>query len=125
MEADIDSMEAEIFSAQGNVEVEQIYLLKREIVELRRAVRPLAVALQRLASDNQDLLWVEVMRYFRDLIEKQNQAADRIISYDELLCSLVQAALARVATQQNTECARSRRAWRSPRCPQWWPESMA
>ncbi len=102
MECDIDAIEEDIFSPSRKTEIEQIYLLKREVVELRRAVAPLTVELGRV-SDYKDLLTKEVLRYMRDVIDHQTQAADRIASYDELLSSLVQAALARVGMQQNTD----------------------
>jgi hypothetical protein len=39
----------------------------------------------------------------RDVLDHQTQAADRIASYDEMLSSLVQAALAKVGMQQNVD----------------------
>ncbi|MFN8226940.1 MAG: magnesium/cobalt transporter CorA [Mycobacterium sp.] len=103
MECDIDAIEEDTFSPTAKTNVEQIYLLKREVVELRRAVSPLSVELGRLHSDNKDLLSKEVLRYMRDVIDHQTHAADQIASYDEMLSSLVQAALARVGMQQNTD----------------------
>ena len=87
----------------AKTDIEQIYLLKREVVELRRAVAPLSVELRRIHSDHKDLLSKEVLRYMRDVIDHQTPAADRIASYDEMLSSLVQAALAKVGMQQNTD----------------------
>ncbi|WP_099023926.1 magnesium and cobalt transport protein CorA [Mycolicibacterium palauense] len=103
MECDIDAMEEDTFSPSKQTEVGQIYMLKREVVDLRRAVAPLTEALGRLHSDHKDLLSKEVLRYLRDVVDHQTQAADRIASYDEMLSSLVQAALAKVAMQQNTD----------------------
>ena len=42
-------------------------------------------------------------RYLRDVADHQTEAADQIASYDDMLNSLVQAALARVGMQQNTD----------------------
>jgi magnesium transporter len=103
MESDIDLIESETFSPQSKPEIEPIYLLKREVVELRRAVAPLSVALARVNSDFNDLLSKEIRRYMRDVLDHQTQAADRIASYDEMLSSLVQAALARIGMQENTD----------------------
>jgi len=103
MECDIDAIEEEAFSSTAKTDIEQIYLFKREVVELRRAVSPLSVELGRLNSDHNDLLSKEVRRYMRDVIDHQTHAADRIASYDEMLSSLVQAALAKVGMQQNTD----------------------
>jgi magnesium transporter len=96
-------MEEEVFSPRTQINIECIYLLKREVVELRRAVGPLTVALQRLATDHNDLVNTEVRRYMRDVLDHQIQAADRINSYDEMLSSLVNAALGKVAMQQNVD----------------------
>jgi magnesium transporter len=103
MEVDIDAMEEEIFSPASHTNIECIYLLKREIVEMRRAVSPLTQALQRMLTDHNDLISVEVRRYMRDVSDHSIQAADRITSYDEMLSSLVQAALGKVAMQQNVD----------------------
>jgi magnesium transporter len=103
IETDIDAMEEDIFSPQARTNIESIYLLKREVVELRRAVSPLATDLQRIGSDHGDLIHVEIGEYMRDVLDHTIKAADRIASYDELLSSLVQAALGKVAMQQNVD----------------------
>ena len=103
IEVDIDAMEEDIFSPLAHTNIECIYLLKREVVELRRAVNPLTLALQRLHTDHNDLISVEVRRYMRDVLDHNILASDRITSYDEMLSSLVQAALGKVAMQQNVD----------------------
>jgi len=103
MEGDIDAIESETFSSFSKTDIEPIYMLKREVVELRRAVSPLSVALARFSTDYKDLMTKEVLRYMRDVLDHQTQAADRIASHDEMLSSLVQAALAKVGMQQNTD----------------------
>jgi magnesium transporter len=103
MEKDIDAVEEATFSPQRKTEIEPIYLLKREVVELRRAVAPLTDAFSRLIADHQDLFSKEIRRQMRDVLDHQTQAADRIASYDEMLSSLVQAALAKTGMQQNQD----------------------
>ena len=103
IETDIDAMEVNVFSPIAPTDIEHIYLIKREIVELRRAVSPLTLALQRLGTDHNNLISVEVRRYMRDVLDHNVQAAERITSYDEMLSSLVQAALGKVAMQQNID----------------------
>jgi magnesium transporter len=103
VENDIDAMEENVFSPTSETDIEHIYLLKREVVEMRRAVGPLNLALQRLGSDHNDLISKEVRRYIRDVVDHNTQASDRIASYDEVLSSLVQAAVGKVSMQQNMD----------------------
>ena len=103
MECDIDAIEEVAFSPGRRLDVEPIYLLKREVVELRRCVNPLSQAFQRLQTENRDLISKEVRRYLRDVGDHHTAAADQISSYDDMLNSLVQAALARVGMQQNSD----------------------
>ena len=103
METDIDAMEEDVFSPLIQTNIECIYLLKREVVEMRRAVNPLTLALQRLGTDHNDLISIEVRRYMRDVLDHNIQASDRITSYDDMLSSLVQAAVGKVAMQQNID----------------------
>ena len=103
VESDIDSIEEVAFSPGRTLDVEPIYLLKREVVELRRSVSPLSAAFQRMQTESKDLISKEVRRYLRDVADHQSEAADHINSYDDMLNSLIQAALARVGMQQNSD----------------------
>ncbi len=103
MEADIDAVEQDTFAANTKTDIEPIYLLKREVVEMRRAVAPLTEALARMNTDYRDLLSKEILRYMRDVQDHQALAADRVASYDEMLSSLVLAASAKVDMMQNTD----------------------
>lgn len=103
MEVDIDAIEEVAFAPGRRTDVEPIYQIKREVVELRRCVNPLAVPFQRMQSEHKDLISKEVRRYLRDVADHHSQAAEQVASYDEMLSSLVQAALARVGMQQNID----------------------
>jgi magnesium transporter len=103
VETDIDAIEENVFSPTQQTNIDHIYLLKREVVEMRRSVGPLTLALQRLGTDHNDLISIEVRRYLRDVLDHNIQASDRIASYDDMLSSLVQAALGKVAMQQNVD----------------------
>jgi magnesium transporter len=103
MANDIDAIEELAFLPGHRTEIEPIYLLKREVVELRRCVNPLSLPFQRMQTEHRDLISKEVRRYLRDVGDHQTHAADQIASYDENLSSLVQAALARVEMQQNVD----------------------
>ena len=110
VEADIDSIEEVAFAPGRKLDVEPIYLLKREVVELRRCVNPLSGAFHRIQVENKDLISKEVRRYLRDLADHHSEAAEHIASYDDMLNSLIQVALARVGMQQNNDM-RKMAAW--------------
>jgi magnesium transporter len=103
MECDIDGIEEVAFAPGRKLDVEPIYLLKREVVELRRCVAPLSQAFSRMNNENKDLISKEVRRYLRDVADHQSEATEQIVAYDDMLNSLVQAALARVGMQQNAD----------------------
>jgi magnesium transporter len=110
VEDDIDEMENLIFTPDRPVDIEQIYLLKREILGLRRAVSPLMPAMRSLTGTSTDLLPKKIRSYVRDVEDHLSVVADRVATFDEMLTTLVNAALAEVTTRQN-EDMRKISAW--------------
>ncbi|MET8777496.1 magnesium and cobalt transport protein CorA [Nocardia sp. NPDC004654] len=103
VENDIDEMEEAVFTPRDHVSIESIYQLKREVVELRRAVNPLAAPL-RLLAHNPDLpVPKEIRRYMRDVSDHHTTVAERISDFDESLSELVGAAMAKITMQQSTD----------------------
>jgi magnesium transporter len=102
-EGDIDQIESIVFAPNSPIGAEQMYLMKREILELRRSVTPLAKPLRRLAEGYSPLVPDQVRSYFRDVDDHLTTVSERIASYDELLTTLVDATLAKVSVQQNTD----------------------
>jgi magnesium transporter len=103
IEADIDVMESVVFEPRSNVDAEQIYVMKREVLELRRAVMPLGPPLRRLAEGYSSLIPHEVRSYFRDVDDHLTAVAERVTGFDELLTTLVDAVLAKITLQQNND----------------------
>jgi magnesium transporter len=97
---DIDQVEQVIFEPRSEIGAEQIYMMKREILELRHAVGPLVNPMVRLAQS--DTL-AEVRPYFQDVNDHLTAVSDRVTAFDELLTSLVDATLAKITLQQNTD----------------------
>ncbi len=103
MESDIVAIEAAVFGVQKRwLNIDPVYLLKREVLELRRAVTPLTGPLARLTANNA-LVPKEVRRHFRDVADHLTTVIDRVVEYDELLTSLLGAASAKVGIQQSTD----------------------
>ncbi len=103
LENDIDDAEEQAFSPVPSPGIQQVYLLKRDVVELRRAIGPLGVALRELTTEHTDLLQREIRSYLRDVSDGQAQAADQIVAYDDMLSGLVEAAIARTGLQQTVD----------------------
>lgn len=102
VEADVDAMEGEIFTPGSTIAIESIYQLKREVVEMRRAVTPLTVPLQMMIQPESPLP-KEIRRYLRDVGDHHAAVAERISDFDESLTSLIGAAHAKIAVQQSTD----------------------
>ncbi|MBF6210892.1 magnesium/cobalt transporter CorA [Nocardia puris] len=103
VENDIEEMEEAVFTPRNLTTVETIYQLKREVVELRRAVNPLALPLQLLVHKPDLPLPKEIRRYLRDVADHHTTVAEHIADFDESLSELVSAALAKISVQQNTD----------------------
>lgn len=103
IERDVDVMEEEVFSPDDHVPIENIYLLKREVVELRRSVTPLSTPLSQLVQGVDTPVPKAIRRYLRDVADHHTLVAERVAEFDEVLSSLVDAALARVTMQQNMD----------------------
>ena len=101
IEDDIDELEREVFTPRAAPDAERIYAMKREVLELRRAVIPLGGPLRKLTEGYSALVPHEVRSYFRDVDDHLVTVAERIGSFNELLTTLVDAALAKITVQQN------------------------
>jgi magnesium transporter len=102
IESDIDEMETQVFAPRSQVSAEQIYFMKREVLELR-AVMPLKTPLQRLAEGYSRLIPEEVRSYFRDVDDHLATVSERVVAFDELLSTLVDATVAKISLRQNTD----------------------
>ncbi|GAA1473943.1 magnesium and cobalt transport protein CorA [Corynebacterium felinum] len=100
---DVDELEEEVFTPQSSFNVDQIYLLKREILEMRHAIDPLDPALRMLMAGNVDLIDPQISSYFRDVLDHEIAAKDDVASFDERLTALISAAVAKVTLQQNSD----------------------
>jgi magnesium transporter len=102
IEDDIDEVEVAVFG-RSSTDVQRIYQLKRELVEFKRAVLPLARPLDQLTSGTVPSVPLEIRRYIRDIADHHSRVTEQVASFDDLLTSILQASLAQVAIQQNND----------------------
>ncbi|MFF4271517.1 magnesium/cobalt transporter CorA [Streptomyces sp. NPDC001536] len=111
VQADIDQVESDVFSQNGaRLDPGRIYQLKRELLELKRAVVPLARPIEELSTRPIRAVAPEIQAYFRDVSDHLLRAKEQIAAFDELLNSILQAHLAQVSVAQN-EDMRKITAW--------------
>jgi len=107
VEDDVDDVEAQVFSPvrRGN-NVGRVYQLKRELLELRRAVTPLESPMRILAERSIKLIPDEMRTYFRDVSDHVSRAGEQVLANDELVTSILQAQLAKLSVADNEDMRR-------------------
>ena len=108
MQQDVDAVESAVFGGPGRSrrDAERIYVLKREVLELRRSVAPLQAPLRTLSERPVRLVHPEIREYFRDVEDHLARVTEQIGSFDELLTTIIQANLAQVTVEQNEDMRR-------------------
>ena len=110
VQQDIEEIETRVFAPRAGTDIERIYQLKRDIIEMKRTVRPMALPLRELSERPRRLINPDIREYFRDVSDHLARVHEQIASFDELLSSILQAGLARVAVAEN-EDMRKISAW--------------
>jgi len=100
---DVDEVELSVFSEDRTNDSVRIYVLKRELAEVRRAVLPLRDPMSRFASGTVQGIDRDAAPYFRDVGDHLSRCADTIDELDGLLSSAFDAHLARISVQQNND----------------------
>ncbi|MEU0689370.1 CorA family divalent cation transporter [Streptomyces uncialis] len=108
MQDDIDEVETEVFTpGRGGVargsDAGRIYQLKREVLEFKRAVAPLARPMQLLSERPMRLVDPDIQKYFRDVADHLARVQEQVVGFDELLNSILQANLAQASVAQNED----------------------
>ena len=113
---DVDALEERTFTST-HLDIDVIYLFKREVLELRRSVLPLEEPITWLAAGDDaaspsatiragktgSFTEQEIRRHFRDVADHLSHTVDLVNEYDERLSSLIDAAATKVSIQQNTD----------------------
>ncbi len=96
-------MELSVFSEDRTNDSARIYVLKRELAEVRRAVLPLRDPIGRFANGTVHGIDREAAPYFRDVGDHLSRCADTVDELDGLLSTAFEAHLARISVQQNDD----------------------
>ena len=104
LQKDLEEIEASVFTGANRVSSATIYRLKREVLEFRRAAVPLAAPLKMLHDGSRSPLpQKEVRLLFRDVADHLLRVIDHVESYDRLLTDILNAHLAQISVQQNSD----------------------
>lgn len=103
LEADVVQVEHKVFGDTRDSASQEIYLLKREVIEFRHAIDPLLSPLQQLATMGSRHIPSDLTPFFRDTLDHLARASDAASGLDTLLTSALQAEIAQVQLQQNED----------------------
>lgn len=101
---DVEDLETEVFAQERTAGTAgSIYLLKRENVEMRRAVGPLLTFAHQLVAESVRWTPEELRPYFRDVGEHVLRVYDAVESTDNLLMTMLMASTSLQDLQQNRD----------------------
>jgi magnesium transporter len=103
LENDVVQIEQRVFGENRDSASQEIYLLKREVVEFRHAIDPLLAPLQQISSMGARHVPPELTPFFKDTLDHLSRASDAAAGLDALLTSALQAEIAQVQIQQNED----------------------
>jgi magnesium transporter len=110
LENDVIQLENKVFGGTRQTFSQEIYFLKREIIEYRHAIEPLVIPLQKLVSETYHPTPDSLKPFFRDTLDHLQRACEHASGMDSLLSSALQADLAHIQVRQN-EDVRKISAW--------------
>jgi magnesium transporter len=110
LEEDVDEVETSVFSPTLSQDSQRIYVLKRELSEMRRAVNPLREPMKHFASGSAPFMSPQSAPFFRDVADHVLRVSESIEALDGLLSTAFDANLAKISLQQN-EDMRKISAW--------------
>ena len=100
---DIEEVEERVFSEERTDDAAAIYLLKRENLEVRRAIDPLRPIADDLLHEQLADVPESLLPYFRDLGDHLLRVQELSAQHDMLLATVLEAARSRQAVQQNDD----------------------
>ncbi|MDQ3104268.1 MAG: magnesium/cobalt transporter CorA [Actinomycetota bacterium] len=106
LELDVGQVEESVLSPTRSADSERIYRLKRELLEVRRAVVPLREPLARFVSDDVDEVGEDEIPFFRDVADHVARIAEAVDALDRTLDNVLSATMAQINLRQNEDVRR-------------------
>lgn len=101
---DLADIEEAVFAGEGRDLGQEIYKLKREVLEFKRGAVPLVMPLRRLVSGDESAHVPKKLRpFFGDVLDHLLQVVEHAEAYDRLLSDVLSAYLSQVALRQNDD----------------------
>ncbi|MFF0768547.1 magnesium and cobalt transport protein CorA [Nonomuraea wenchangensis] len=100
VEHDLTALERRVFSGEQSDVTEDIYSLKREVLEFRTAQDPLIPVLEEIVKGRVELC-ASNRELFRDVLDHLLRVDGKVDEHNELLSSALSAHLALVGSEQN------------------------
>ena len=106
LEQEVVTVENKVFTGKRQTFSEEIYFLKREVIEFKHAIEPLIIPINRLQSGGVAGVPEGIKPFFRDTADHLIQACEQASGLDSLISSVLQADLAHIQVQQNIDVRR-------------------
>ncbi len=100
---DVDQIEDSVFDDEVPAAATQLYFVKRELIEFRRAVLPLVQPIEMLASGKVRNINPDSAQLFSDVRDHLLKVIDEVESMNELMNAALHANSALIQTQQNSD----------------------
>ncbi|MBE9201617.1 MULTISPECIES: magnesium/cobalt transporter CorA [unclassified Nodularia (in: cyanobacteria)] len=97
----MEELEEEVILNPTRKTLQQIYEVRRELLQLRRAIWPQRNATSSLIRDGSELIGAEVQIYLRDCYDHAVQVMDMVENYRELASGLMDVYLSSVSNKMN------------------------
>lgn len=97
----IEDLEQEVIIEPNQKTLQKIYKIRRELLQLRRAIWPQRDVINTLIRDGSGLISEEVRIYLRDCYDHAVQVMDMVETYRELASGLMEVYLSAVSNKMN------------------------
>ena len=110
LEQEVVAVETKVFNGKRQTFSQEIYFLKREIIEFKHSIEPLINPIAKLINGSVEAVPEGLKPFFRDTSDHLIAACEHASGLDDLITSVLQADLAHIQVQQNID-VRKISAW--------------